>query len=149
MRIIKNTTAALCLLAFSLSVNGQRIEKEYEAVTTALNYYLDGGTNNDFNTLKKAFHPTATMKFISDEEGYKEVNALEFFEKAMKPGPKSNRKTYVTQINITGKAANARLEIIYPDFIMVDYMNLLKVEGEWKIVSKIFSGRSMKTLFPE
>ena len=101
-----------------------------------VNYYLDGGTNNDFSTLKKAFHETATMKFINDE-GYKEVNALEFFS-GMKPGPKQNRKTRIADITIAGNAANARLEIEYPTFTFIDFMNLLKIDGEWKIVGKIF-----------
>ena len=82
------------------------------------------------------------MKFVGDD-GYREVNALEFFEKAMKPGPKANRKTTITSITISGTAANARLEIAYPDAILDDFMNLLKVDGEWKIVSKIFSRRAL------
>lgn len=149
MKSMRITLFTLCLGMIAYSSYGQSLEKEYEAITTTLNYYLDGGTNNDFNTLKKAFHKDAMMKFISAEEGYKAVNAIEFFEKAMKPGPKSNRKTFVSQINIVGTAASARLEIVYPDYIMVDYMNLLKVDGEWKIISKIFSGRSLKTMFNE
>jgi len=109
---------------------------DYELVEKTVNYYLEGGTNNDFETLKKAFHETATMKFIGDE--YKEVNAIEFFKKGMKPGPKQNRKTRIAYINITGNAANAKLEIEYPTFTFIDYMNLLKINGEWKVVSKIF-----------
>ena len=112
-------------------------ESDYQLVEKAVSYYLDGGTNNDFETLKKAFHETATMKFISGE-GYKEVNALEFFGKGMKPGPKQNRKTRIADITIAGNAANARLEIEYPNFTFIDFMNLLKIDGEWKIVSKIF-----------
>ena len=122
------------LLAVSFSVQAQH--SEYAQVEKTLNYYLEGGTNNDFETLKKAFHPTATMKFIGDE--YKEVNAIEFFKKGMKPGPKQNRITRIDYINISGHAANAKLEIEYPNFTFIDYMNLLKVDGQWKIVSKIF-----------
>lgn len=77
------------------------------------------------------------MKFIS-KDGYKEVNALEFFKKVMKPGPKQNRKTKIASIDITGNAAQAKLEIEYETFAFIDYMNLLKVDGEWKVVSKIF-----------
>ena len=147
MRIKKIiTVCAICLIPFTSF--SQSIEEDYKAIATTLNYYLDGGTNNDFNILKKAFHKSASMKFISDE-GYKEVNALEFFGNAIKPGPKSNRKTSISSIDIMGTAASARLEIIYPDYIMVDYMNLLKIEGEWKIINKIFQGRSLKELFPK
>ncbi len=111
-------------------------DSDYSLVEKTLNYYLDGGTNNDFSTLKKAFHNTAIMRFVGAE--YKEVNALEFFEKGMKPGPKQDRKTRIVYINVTGNAASAKLEIEYPTFSFIDYMHLLKIEGEWKIVSKIF-----------
>ena len=121
-------------IAFSFSAQAQ--DSEYAQVEKTLNYYLQGGTNNDFETLKKAFHPTATMKYIGGE--YKEVNAIEFFKKGMKPGPKQNRITRIDYINISGHAANAKLEIEYPTFTFIDYMNLLKVDGQWKIVSKIF-----------
>lgn len=107
-------------------------------VEKTVSYYLDGGTNNDFETLKKAFHKDATMKFISND-GYREVNALDAFRKGMKPGPKQNRKTSIEAIDVTGMAASAKLKLEYPNGTYVDYMNLLKVDGEWKVVSKIYS----------
>jgi len=135
-----------CLITFAV----QAQKSDHELVAQTVNYYLEGGTNNDFNSLKKAFHKDATMKFVGDD-GYKEVNALEFFGKGAKdkPGPKQNRKTYISQINISGTAANARLEIVYPEVTLIDFMNLLKIDGEWKIVNKIFYGRSLKKLFPD
>lgn len=131
---MKRILIALVVLMINMSINAQ--ESDYALVEKTVQYYLDGGTNNDFETLKKAFHETATMKYITDE--YKEVNALEFFKKGMKPGPKNDRKTKIDYINITGHAANAKLEIEYATFTFIDYMNLLKINGEWKIVSKIF-----------
>ena len=124
----------LLLICYSSNLFSQ--ETDYQQIERTVSYYLDGGTNNDFETLKKAFHENATMKYITDD--YKEVNALEFFQKAIKPGPKQNRKTRIAYINIAGHAANAKLEIDYPTFTFIDYMNLLKINGEWKVVSKIF-----------
>ena len=131
---MKNLLAVL-LLFTSLTLSAQT--SDFEAIKTTLSYYMDGGTNNDFATLEKAFHPNATMKFVGDE-GYKEVNAIAFFKKGMKPGPKQNRKTRIVSIEFLGTAASAQVEIMYPIFRFVDYMNLLKVDGEWKIVNKIF-----------
>ena len=129
-------TIIICLLSINVSLNTLAQESDYNLVEKTVSYYLDGGTNNDFKTLKKAFHPDARMKFIKGES-YTEVNALEFFEKAIKPGPKQNRTSIIEQINIAGNAANARLRIDYPNFYFIDYMNLLKIDGEWKIVNKI------------
>ena len=119
--------------AFGLSAQSE----EGDAVKQTLNYYLEGGTNNDFETLKKAFHEDATMKYIRD--GYTAVNALEFFGSRMKPGPAQNRTCEIVYLDVSGDAAHARLEIKYEKFMFVDYMNLLKINGEWKIVSKIFN----------
>lgn len=112
-------------------------ETDYDLVAKTVNYYLEGGTNNDYETLKKAFHKTATMKYIT-KDGYKEVNALEFFSGMDASKPKQMRRTRIEDITISGHAANARLEIEYPTFVFVDFMNLLKIDGEWKVVNKIF-----------
>ena len=135
---MKRAVSLFALILFVAPAFAQSGAQEYPAVAQAVNYYLEGGTNNDFDTLKKAFHETATMKFIANGEEYREVNALEFFKKGMKPGPKQNRETRIVSVDIAGDAAFAKLEIEYPTFTFVDYMHLLKVDGEWKIVSKIF-----------
>lgn len=84
------------------------------------------------------------MKYIRNG-AYTEVNALAFFKKGMDPSrPKSERITRIVSINITGNAANAVLEIEYPTFFFIDYMNLLKIDGEWKVVNKIFHRKSKK-----
>ena len=134
MKIFSILSLAVCSV---VSLQAQSSAEDHQAISTTLNYYLEGGTNNDFEMLKKAFHPTASMKFIRGE-AYTEVNAVEFFKKGMKPGPKQERKTRIISIDVSGHAASAKLEIEYPTFFFYDYMNLLKIEGEWKVVSKIF-----------
>ncbi len=133
---MKRTVILFVVAALSLTSSLAQ-ESDYELVAKTVNYYLDGGTNNSFETLKKAFHETATMKYIT-EDGYKEVNALKFFSGMDATKPKQNRKTRISDITISGHAANARLEIEYPTFTFIDFMNLLKIDGEWKIVNKIF-----------
>ena len=128
--------ALLFLISILISTVSIAQSSDYSQIEKTVNYYLEGGTNNDFTTLKKAFHENASMKYIGEE--YTEVNALEFFGSRMKPGPAQNRLTRIVSIDVSGHAANAKLEIEYPTFTFVDYMNLLKIDGEWKIVSKIF-----------
>ena len=131
------TTFSLLLLLSASTAMGQSVAEEYPAIAKAVNYYLEGGTNNDFETLKKAFHETATMKYMTDGN-YNEVNAIEFFGQRMKAGPPQNRITRIVSIDVAGSAAYAKLEIEYPTFTFIDYMHLLKIDEEWKIVSKIF-----------
>ncbi|MEL7005995.1 MAG: nuclear transport factor 2 family protein [Bacteroidota bacterium] len=135
--MIKTICLSCTSLMLFISASAQSDQKEYGAIATTLNYYLEGGTNNDFETLKKAFHKEASMQFIGND-GHQSVNAIDFFEKGMKPGPKQNRTTKIESIQIAGNAAKATLHIDYETFRFVDYMTLLKIEGEWKVVSKVF-----------
>ncbi len=129
---------ALVILATPFTpVLGQSQAEDHAQIARTLNYYLVGGTNNDFATLEKAFHTEATMKFMRDGE-YKSVNALDFFRKGIKPGPPQDRLTSIVSIDISGNAAQARLLIDYATFRFHDYMQLLKIRGEWKIISKTF-----------
>ena len=97
---------ALLLLLTSWQQAHSQDSADYSGIVTALNYYLDGGTNNDFETLKLAFHEDAMMQFIDGEGAHQSVNALEFFGSRMKPGPKSERQTRITSIEYNGSAAS-------------------------------------------
>lgn len=126
-------TVAITTEVFAQQTDLQNIE-------TTLNYYLTGLVNNDAKTLTKAFHPTATMKWIGED--YTEVNAIEGLTEGMDGSPlKEKIKTRVVSINIAGNAASAQLEIQFPTFTYIDFMHVLKVDGKWKIVSKIFHTR--------
>jgi len=133
---MKKTLLTFVLIVTTLTI-GFAQNNDYSDMVTTVNYYLEGGTNNDFETLKKAFHEKAMMKFVT-KDGYKEVNALEFFKRVIKPGPKQNRTTSVQSITINGNTAVATLEIEYPTFFFIDHMSLLKIDGTWKVVNKIY-----------
>ncbi|MEO0473969.1 MAG: nuclear transport factor 2 family protein, partial [Bacteroidota bacterium] len=74
------------------------------------------------------------------DESLRNVNALDFFRKAIKPGPVSDRKTHILSMQIDGNSAHARLRIDYENLSLIDNMNLLWLDGKWQIVSKIFTG---------
>lgn len=48
------------------------------------------------------------------------------------------RKRSIESIDVAGNAASAKIILDYPATRFVDYMSLLKIDGEWKIVTKIF-----------
>lgn len=131
---MRNYLTVFCCGLLTLSLAAQH--SEMQGVEKALNYYLEGGTNQDAEMVAKAFHPAAELKFISDGI-YQEVSIEDFLAR-IKPGPRSDRKTTIKYINITGHVASASVEIEYADFFFIDYFNLLKLEGKWKIVNKVF-----------
>jgi len=109
---------------------------EVQLIEQTVNYYLEGLANNDSETIIKAFHENATMKYIDNE--YKELNARTFFREKIKAGPKVNRITRISSITIMGNAANVQVEMELPDYGYFDFLNMLKIDGKWQIVSKIY-----------
>lgn len=109
-----------------------------EAITTTLNYYMNGSMNRDFDTLKEAFHEDAIMTMANEKEGtLKQVNAREFFS-GMKPGEPLKRTNTIVSIDIEGHTAIARLKIEDDAKIFHDFMTLQKLNGRWYIVNKSF-----------
>jgi len=136
---MKSITAKLYVLAIVsliLSVTSVAQDKSDEqAVRACLENYISG----DGDKVEKAFHPTATMKYIDVQSGeFKDVPIADYIARVKSNTTKSDRKIEIVALSIEGNAANGKIKIETNKVIMYDYMNMLKVNGEWKIVSKIF-----------
>ncbi|HEY0678261.1 MAG TPA: nuclear transport factor 2 family protein [Chitinophagaceae bacterium] len=129
---------AFCLL-FSVAFAQQ---SEESAVRQCLEHYMSGQGER----MEKAFHPSASMKYIDvQSKEFKDVPIADFIARVKSnTGPRGERKIEIVAMNIEGTAANAKIRIETDKVIMYDYMNLLKINGEWKIVSKIFSREDKK-----
>lgn len=134
-------TVVFCafLLCVTWITSSAQVSDE-EGVKQALMNYLDGGTYGDTVKPNKAFHLSASMKYIDNKTGeYKDVPIRDFLTRAKgNAGKTSTRKTKIVYTHISGTAAHAQVEIDGGTYKFHDYMNLLKINGEWKIVSKIF-----------
>jgi hypothetical protein len=112
------------------------------AVRQTVQYYFDGGKNRDSLTLRKAFHPEARMLFARDGK-LVVVPIGEYITRVgserLKPGEVDSTERKVVSVDVVGDAAIAKLKLKRPDAVLTDYMSLLKVDGRWLIVNKIFT----------
>ena len=112
------------------------------AIRQTVQYYFDGGKNRDSLTLRKAFHPEARMLFA--REGKLVVVPIGEYitrvgSESLKPGEVDSTDRKVVSVDVVGDAAVAKLELKRPNAVLTDYMSLLKVDGRWLIVNKIFT----------
>jgi hypothetical protein len=112
------------------------------AIRQTVQYYFDGGKNRDSLTLRKAFHPEARMLFA--REGKLVVVPIGEYitrvgSESLKPGEVDSTERKVVSVDVVGDAAVAKLELKRPNAVLTDYMSLLKVDGRWLIVNKIFT----------
>jgi|KBSSwiStaDraftv2_1062776.scaffolds.fasta_scaffold34719_3 hypothetical protein len=126
------------LLAFA--GYGQTSEKE--AVRIPLENYIKAHATGDPEFARKAFHTEGNMIWIRDGN-YSSETFDSFIKRAFTGKPaadeairKEGRK--IESIDVTGNAAVAKIVLDYPTVKFVDYMTLLKINGEWKIINKSF-----------
>jgi hypothetical protein len=114
------------------------------AVRAALEHYIQGHATGDASHMRIAFHPVAKL-YWSNADTLATRTLDEYVAGSPgKPAPdEAARKRRIDRIDITGTAASAKIILDYPDAYLVDYMSLLKTNGEWRIVNKIFN-REMK-----
>lgn len=112
------------------------------AIRQTVQYYFDGGKNRDSLTLRKAFHPEARMLFVRDGK-LTVVPIGEYITRVgsdrREPGEVDSTERKVVSVDVIGDAAVAKLKLKRPDALLTDYMSLLKVDGRWLIVNKIFT----------
>jgi hypothetical protein len=133
-------SAATLLVAGAADLSARWADEA--AIRQTVQYYFDGGKNRDSVALRKAFHPEARMLFAKDGK-LVVVPIGEYIARVakerLKPGEVDSTRRRVTSVDIAGDAAIARLELERPDALLTDYMSLLKVDGRWQIVNKIFT----------
>lgn len=114
--------------------------KEMEAVKVPLQNYLQGQITGKPEFIRQAFHADARISSFRDGKMTNlsvEEFAGRFNGKAAED--EAQRKRTIDSIDISGNAAIARITLDYPTVKFTDYMTLLKIDGEWKIVNKSFN----------
>jgi hypothetical protein len=111
------------------------------AVRAALEHYIQGHATGDGAHMRLAFHPQARL-FWSSADTLATRTSEEYIARMPgKPGADEGtgvRKRRIDRIDVTGNAAIGKIVLDYPEVYIVDYMSLLKTNGEWKIINKIF-----------
>lgn len=127
---------ALCSAAW---VRARDAGAEDAAVRRAIEHYFQGHATGNGEEYRKVFHPDAKLFFIRDGK-LTQVTSEEYISRATgkPPTDEGKRKRSVESIDISGNAAVAKLLLDYPDAKITDYMSLLKIDGEWKIINKTF-----------
>jgi len=121
----------------AIAVVAQTSEKD--AVRVPLENYLKGHATGDGEYMKKAFYTDGNLIFI--REGKFTTRSFADYIAGFTgkpPADEANRKRWIETVDVSGNTAVAKIILDYPTTRFVDYMSLLNIGGEWKIVAKVF-----------
>ena len=109
-------------------------------VETALRNYLRGHATGDGSHHAKVFNPVSSLYFMRDGE-LQTIPSADYISRASgtPAANESERRRWIDWVDVSGDAAIGKIVLDYPGVYIVDYMSLLKVDGRWQIINKIFS----------
>ena len=112
---------------------------EEAAARVPLENYLKGQATGNGDFIRKAFHTDARVMAFRDGK-LLSITAEEFAGRFTgKPAAdEAQRKRRIASVEITGNVGVGKIVLEYPTVTFTDYMSLLKIDGEWKIVNKAF-----------
>ena len=135
---MKKTSLLLAIILFSIG-SALAQDSEKAAVRVPLENYIKGHETGDAEFMKKAFHTEGNLIWIRDGKYTTRSFAEYIAGMSGKPAAdEAKRKRSIDAIDVVGNAAVARITLDYPTTKFIDYMTLLKINGEWKIVNKSF-----------
>ncbi|MEJ5065098.1 MULTISPECIES: nuclear transport factor 2 family protein [unclassified Erwinia] len=114
--------------------------QDYNAIVAVLNQYNEGGKQAKSEIMKPAFSEQATI-FGADGDGNLTGGPIQglfdVIDCDFRPSPEA--KAAIVRVDIVGTAASARIDTDdISGFRFTDFFNLLKVNGSWTVVSKIY-----------
>lgn len=121
---------------FSAAVQGE--DDEEKVIRDTIQLYFQGDRDREVESLKKAFHPTARLG-TADEAGRLHVlTQSEWHERVRRTPDREKPEASILHIDRAGNAAMAKTQMILSNGQYTDYLSLLKIDGRWIIVNKIY-----------
>ncbi len=118
--------------------NSPKKVSEYGEIAKVLQHYINGAKSGRGDDMKSAFYKDATIF------GYTGTDLFagpiqQLFDWNDQNGPATGLQTRIASIDIIDTIATVRLELDnWTGHRYTDLFTLLKVDGEWKIMNKVF-----------
>jgi hypothetical protein len=102
-------------------------------------HYLAAHATGDGAHNRLAFAPQASLYWVAADTLSTRTSEAYIAGSRGTPAPdEAQRKRWIESIDVAGTAGVAKVILDYPTARFVDYLSLLKINGEWKIINKIF-----------
>lgn len=111
-------------------------------VRAVVQRYLHGLKFNDVHDFEAAFWPEAQLFFVKKDGSIGQLTQQKWYAMFAGSAGKEEAGTLeIVAVDVTGNAASVKVIETYPTSVYVDYLNMLQLGGEWRIVNKIYTSR--------
>ena len=143
MRALATLSVAAALLGFAPALQAQATPSPAEAqVRAVVERYLHGLKFNNTKDFEAAFWPDARLMFVKKDGSIGQLTQQEWYKMfAGAEGKEEQGTLKILTVDVTDNAASVKVIETYPTSVYVDYLNMLQIAGEWRIVNKIYTSR--------
>jgi hypothetical protein len=132
----------LVLLAGALPLAAQTTGRSSDeaAVRAVLEQYLHGLKFNDTSSLHEAFWADARLFYIKPDSQLGQWTQASWYATfAGSAGKEEQGELRIAALEVTRDMAMAKIVEDYPRSRYTDYISLLRIQGRWWIVNKIYT----------
>ncbi|MBN3584053.1 nuclear transport factor 2 family protein [Algoriphagus aestuarii] len=115
-----------------------------ELISATIQLYFDGMMQRDKAKLRQAFIPEARLIGYRGEDFT--LTTFETWAEATSKGEPRNPAVHqneIVSIRVQGNAASVETELYWPGIYYYDFLTLMKIDGQWKIVNKSWSEKKL------
>lgn len=111
---------------------------DYDAIIACVQHYIDGAKSGKGADMKPAFHSDATIfGYVGNDLFAGPIQGL--FDWNDQNGPAKDIQARIVAMDIVGTIATVRLESDnWTGHRFTDMFTLLKIDGKWQIMNKVF-----------
>ena len=121
-----------------MTMKNENLNEDHPAIHAVIKDYFDGLYEGDITKLRGVFHEDAWLKGNNYRKSVDEWLDVV----AQRPIPKQEGLEYQFQLmslEVVGDQAMAKVSVPLPAANFIDFLGLLKENGEWKVVNKMFT----------
>jgi len=119
-------------------MNTPNTQTEYDAIVKVLQHYIDGAKSGSGDDMRPSFHDDATVfGYVGPDLFAGPIANLYAWNDDN--GPAKDLRVQIADVDVAGTVATVRLELDnWTGHKFTDLFTLLKVDGAWKIMNKVF-----------
>lgn len=134
----KNHVYSLCFISYFSVISGA-VAHGFKTPEAAINAYITAVKTGSGGHVEMAFTESASIQYYNEREEFQNFTR-DAFAKIVDTGNNWDAKIEITELKVTGRAANATVEFTWGqnnEKGFVDYLNLIDDGKSWHITDKV------------
>ena len=135
---MKKIFITIFLLLSTVTIQAQQETNESKAIEKTILNYIENFFENNFEEMNKSLHPRLAKRGLNPDRTLSDDFPPQKLKELMETKqifPLKNQKNIVENIAVFGNMAKASLATGYPKTRWIEYIHLVKIDNEWKIIN--------------